>query len=218
MQDPSRQIVSALEVPTTTKSYIGEVEPMPTLPIDVINMDEVAFGSSFESPTKIYPWVSAMSESSSHLLFNCVWMLDETLSRYPSSVDDIVPDTAILPDPLEINARSAVKSDVSTVVAAPVIASCFASQVDEAAEISTPSTNPDTMMLPLTVSPVTSLITPPLISMPLMVSSVPAVICPEAFTSQLEAAIHDPPKQIVSTLVVPIITVLYCGVVVPIPT
>jgi len=50
--------------------------------------------------------------------------------------------------------RLAVRSANVIVVAAPAIASCLASQVDEATEISTPSTVPVTARSPFRVSPV----------------------------------------------------------------
>ena len=54
-------------------------------------------------------------------LSNCVWILDVTPSRYPSSVSGF-------PDPFEVNAlEAAVRSFEAIVVAAPVIVAFFAS-------------------------------------------------------------------------------------------
>ena len=56
----------------------------------------------------------------------CVWILDVTPSRYPSSVA-VTSDTATFPDPFEVNALEAVRSFEAIVVAAPVIVAFFAS-------------------------------------------------------------------------------------------
>ena len=72
------------------------------------------------------------------LASSCVWIFEETPSKYPSSVD-VTSDTATFPLPSVMSALLAVIVSVSIVVADPVMLPLFASNCVWMFEV-TPST------------------------------------------------------------------------------